>query len=127
IRQNKHIEDVGEEEVVEVVTTIKMLIDIVVDDAQVTIVIVDVLISAAETIVTTAPTITTESTKTNVEDKGKWKAKLIEEPVKLKKKDQILFDEEVARKIKEEIYEQEIIIGERARQEEEANSTLIKT
>nr|GEX94507.1 hypothetical protein [Tanacetum cinerariifolium] len=62
-----------------------------------------------------------------VQDKGKGKAKLIEEPVKLKKKDQILFDEEVARKIQEEIYEQERLIGERARQEEEANIALIET
>nr|GEY47128.1 hypothetical protein [Tanacetum cinerariifolium] len=61
------IEDVGFEEVVEVVTTGKMIIDIVVDVAQVTTTIVDVPVSAAETIVTTTPTITAESTKTNVE------------------------------------------------------------
>nr|GEW48417.1 putative ribonuclease H-like domain-containing protein [Tanacetum cinerariifolium] len=111
--------------------------------------------------VTTAPTITVEFTKINVEvtqaskskgvmiqepketttkttkiaslqqshvqDKGKGKAKLIEEPVKLKKKDQILFDEEVARKLQEEIYEKERLVGERSRQEEEANSALIET
>nr|GEW45423.1 hypothetical protein [Tanacetum cinerariifolium] len=67
IVQDEGIEDVDEEEVVEVVTTAKMIIDIVVDVAQVTIAIVDVPVSAAKTIVTTAPTITTESTKTNVE------------------------------------------------------------
>nr|GEX35018.1 hypothetical protein [Tanacetum cinerariifolium] len=39
------------------------------------------------------------------QDKGK--AIMIEEPVKLKKKDQILFDEEVARKLQGEINEQE--------------------
>nr|GEW37413.1 putative reverse transcriptase domain-containing protein [Tanacetum cinerariifolium] len=55
-------------------------------------------------------------------EKGKRKAKLIEEPMKLKKKDQILFDEEVYRKLQEEIYEQERLVGERARQEEEANN-----
>nr|GEW05098.1 hypothetical protein [Tanacetum cinerariifolium] len=38
-------------------------------------------------------------------DKGK--NKMIEKPVKLKKKDQILFDEEVARKLQEEINKQE--------------------
>nr|GFB57824.1 hypothetical protein [Tanacetum cinerariifolium]GFB63164.1 hypothetical protein [Tanacetum cinerariifolium] len=42
-----------------------------------------------------------------VQDKGKRKAKLIKEPMKLKKKDQILFDEDVARKLQKEIYEQE--------------------
>nr|GEZ39693.1 hypothetical protein [Tanacetum cinerariifolium] len=65
--QDEGIEVIGEEEVVEVVTTVKMLIDTVVDVAQVTTAIVDVLVSAAKTIVTTAPTITAESTKTSVE------------------------------------------------------------
>nr|GFA13564.1 hypothetical protein [Tanacetum cinerariifolium] len=55
------------EEVVEVVTIAKLIIDIVVDDVQVTTAIADILVSAAETIVTTTPTITAESTKTNVE------------------------------------------------------------
>nr|GEU32756.1 hypothetical protein [Tanacetum cinerariifolium] len=59
------------------------------------------------------------------QDKGK--AKMIEELVKLKKKDQILFDEEVARKLQEEIYKEEILVGERSRQEEKANIALIKT
>nr|GEW92475.1 hypothetical protein [Tanacetum cinerariifolium] len=71
--QDEGIEDVGEEEVVEVVTTAKMLIDTVVDVAQ----------------VTTAPTITVESTKINVE------------PRDLKKKSfaeiQELFDKSVKR------------------------------
>nr|GEV00646.1 hypothetical protein [Tanacetum cinerariifolium] len=58
IVQDEGIQDVGEEEVVEVVTTTKMLIDIVVDVIQVTTVIADILVSAAETIVTTAPTVT---------------------------------------------------------------------
>nr|GEV78646.1 hypothetical protein [Tanacetum cinerariifolium] len=127
--QDEGIEDVGEKEVVKVVTTAKMLIDTVVDAAQVTNAIANALVSATKTIVTTSPTITDESTKTNVEvqDKGKGKAKLIKEPVKLKKKDQILFDEEVARKLQEEIYEQETLVGERAREEKEANSALIET
>nr|GEX67689.1 hypothetical protein [Tanacetum cinerariifolium] len=67
--QDEGIEDVGEKEVVEVVTTAKMLIDTVVDDAQVTTVIADVSVSATKTIVATAPTITAESTKTNIEVK----------------------------------------------------------
>nr|GEY82422.1 putative ribonuclease H-like domain-containing protein [Tanacetum cinerariifolium] len=136
-----------------------MLIDTVVDVAQVTTAIDDVSVSAAEAIVTTALTITAESIKINVkvtqaskrkgvmiqepeettttktvslqqsqvQDKGKGKAKLIKEHVKLKKKYQILFDEEVARKLQEEIYKQERLVGERARQEEEANNALIET
>nr|GEZ28634.1 retrovirus-related Pol polyprotein from transposon TNT 1-94 [Tanacetum cinerariifolium] len=64
--QDEGIEDVGEEEVFDVVTTAKMLIDIVVDAAQVTTAIADIPVTAAKTIVTTAPTITAESTKTNV-------------------------------------------------------------
>nr|GEV13890.1 hypothetical protein [Tanacetum cinerariifolium] len=50
--QDEGIEDVGEEEVFEVVTTAKILIDTFVDVAQVTTAIVDVLVSAAKTIVT---------------------------------------------------------------------------
>nr|GEZ79523.1 hypothetical protein [Tanacetum cinerariifolium] len=69
IVQDEGIEDVDEEEVVEVVTTAKMIIDIVVDVAHVTTAIVDIPVSPAETIVTTTPTITTESTKTNVKAK----------------------------------------------------------
>nr|GEW14092.1 hypothetical protein [Tanacetum cinerariifolium] len=65
--QDEGIEDVGEEDVVEVVTTAKMIIDAVVDVAQVTTAIADILVSVIITIVTTALTITTESTKTNVE------------------------------------------------------------
>nr|GFA47577.1 hypothetical protein [Tanacetum cinerariifolium] len=119
IVQDEGIKDVGEKEVVEVVTISNIIIDVVVDAAQVTTAIADIPVSAAETIVTIAPTITVESTKINVEvtqaskrkrvmiqepeettttkiassqqpqvqDKGKRKAKLIEEPVKLKKKD----------------------------------------
>nr|GEX37180.1 uncharacterized mitochondrial protein AtMg00810-like [Tanacetum cinerariifolium] len=56
------IKDVGEEEVVEVVTTAKMIVDA----AQVTTCIADIPVCTAETIVTTALTITVESTKTNV-------------------------------------------------------------
>nr|GFC35432.1 hypothetical protein [Tanacetum cinerariifolium] len=84
--QDEGMEDVGDQEVVGVVTTAKMLIDIVVDAVQVATAIADV-----------------------------------------PKKDQILFDEEVARKLQEDIYEKERIIGERARQEEEANNALTKT
>nr|GEW02883.1 hypothetical protein [Tanacetum cinerariifolium] len=63
-----------------------------------------------------------------VKDKGK--AKMIKEHVKLKKKDQIQFDEKVALKLQEELqaeYEkQQRLACERA-QQEEANITLIKS
>nr|GEV23134.1 hypothetical protein [Tanacetum cinerariifolium] len=136
IVQDEGIKDVGEE-VVEGVTTAKIIIDAVVDDVQVTTAIANIAVSAAKTIITTAPTINTESTKINVEvtqapkrkgvmiqeleettttktsssqkpqvqDKGKGKAKMIEELVKLKKKDQILFDEEA--KEQQELNEEE--------------------
>nr|GEW57806.1 ribonuclease H-like domain-containing protein [Tanacetum cinerariifolium] len=69
IIQDEGIEDVGEEEVVEIVTTAKMIIDVVVDVVQVTTAIADIPVSAAKTIVIIAPTITAESSKINVEKK----------------------------------------------------------
>nr|GEV10256.1 hypothetical protein [Tanacetum cinerariifolium] len=60
IVQDEGIQDVSEEEVVEVVSTAKMIIDAIVDAALVTTAIVDILVSAAKTEVTTAPTITAE-------------------------------------------------------------------
>nr|GEV39080.1 copia protein [Tanacetum cinerariifolium] len=132
--QDEDIEDVGDEEVVEVVTTAKMIIDAIGDAAHVTTAIDDIPVSVAKTIVTIAPTITVESTKTNVEvqDKGKGKEKLIEEPEMPKKiKHQIRADEELAKKLQYEmqaqIDEEDKIARERARQNEEANSALIET
>nr|GEU58281.1 hypothetical protein [Tanacetum cinerariifolium] len=65
--QDNIVQDEGLEDVGEVVTTAKMIIDVVVDAAQVTTAIADIPVSAAETLVTTALTVTVESTKTNVE------------------------------------------------------------
>nr|GEW07794.1 ribonuclease H-like domain, reverse transcriptase, RNA-dependent DNA polymerase [Tanacetum cinerariifolium] len=99
-------EDIALEEVVEVVTTAKMIINAVVDATQVTTTITDILVSAAKTIVTTTLTITTESTKTNaeVQDKGKGKAKLIKEPeMPKKRKHQIKADKELAEKLHAEM------------------------
>nr|GEV49069.1 hypothetical protein [Tanacetum cinerariifolium] len=126
IVQDEGIEDVGEEEVVEVVTTAKMIIDV----AQVNTAIVDIPISAAETIVTTAPTIIAESTKTNVEvqDKGKGKEKLMEEPkMPKKRKHQIRADKELAEKLQAEIDEEDRLARKRAKKEQEANDALINT
>nr|GEX29278.1 hypothetical protein [Tanacetum cinerariifolium] len=82
IVQDEGIEDVGEEEVVEVVTTAKMIIDVVVNAAQVTTAIADIPVGATETIVTTVSTVTAESTKTNVEvtQAPKRKGVMIQEP-----------------------------------------------
>nr|GEW99525.1 hypothetical protein [Tanacetum cinerariifolium] len=95
---------------IEVVTTAKMIIDTIVDAAHVTTAIADVPVSAAKTIVTNALTITAESTKTNVEvqDKGKGKVKLIEEPkMPKKRKHQIKADKELAEKLQAKILHEE--------------------
>nr|GEW67735.1 hypothetical protein [Tanacetum cinerariifolium] len=74
--------DVDEEEVFEVVTNAKMNIDAVFDVGQVTTVIIDIPVSAVETIVTTALTITAETTKINVQvtQAPKRKGVMIQEP-----------------------------------------------
>nr|GEV06065.1 putative ribonuclease H-like domain-containing protein [Tanacetum cinerariifolium] len=94
IVQDEGIEDVGEEEVVEVVTTAKMIIDTVVDAAQVTTAIVDITVTRApkrkgvmiQEPEETTTTKTASSQQPHVQDKGKEKAKLIEEPEMPKKK-----------------------------------------
>nr|GFA59400.1 hypothetical protein [Tanacetum cinerariifolium] len=134
IVQDKGIEDVGEEEVVEVVTTTKMIIDAVVDAAQVTTVIADIPVSVVETIVNTDTTITAEFSKTNVEvqDKGKGKAKLIEElEMPKKRKHQIRADKELAEKLQAEmqaeINEEDRLAREKDQKEQEVNDSLINT
>nr|GEW93351.1 copia protein [Tanacetum cinerariifolium]GEW93506.1 copia protein [Tanacetum cinerariifolium] len=63
------------------------------------------------------------------QDKGK--AILIEEPVKLNKKDQIMLDEEVALKLQAELQvefdKEQRLASEKAQQEEEANIALTET
>nr|GEY49842.1 copia protein [Tanacetum cinerariifolium] len=92
----------------------------------------DDVISAAKTVVTTAPTITVESTKTNVEvqDKGKGKAKLIEEPkMPKKRKHQIRADKEIYEKLQAEMQagiDKEDRLA-RTQKEQEANDALINT
>nr|GEW76339.1 hypothetical protein [Tanacetum cinerariifolium] len=103
--QDKGIKDIGEEEVVEVVTTAKMLIDTVVDVAQVTTAIVDVPDSDAEIIVTTALTITAESTNKNVKVP--------------QRKHQIKADEELAKQLQAKIDEENRIAREKAQKVEE--------
>nr|GFA82853.1 hypothetical protein [Tanacetum cinerariifolium] len=64
-------------------------------------------------------------TKSKSCDKGK--GIMVEEPVKLKKKDQIQLDEEVALKLQAEFNKEQRLVGERAQQEKEANIALIET
>nr|GEU84587.1 hypothetical protein [Tanacetum cinerariifolium] len=132
IVRDEGIKDVGEEEVVKVVTTAKMIIDAVVDAIRVTTAIADIPVSVAETIVTTALTIIAESIETNVKDKGKGKAKLIEElEMPKKKKYQIRADKELAEKLQAEmqakIDKDDMLAGERAQKKQEANYALINT
>nr|GEY57621.1 hypothetical protein [Tanacetum cinerariifolium] len=92
IVQDEGIKDVGEKEVVEVVTTAKMIIDVVVVAAQGTTAIDDISVSTAETIVTTALTIIAKSTKINVEvtQAPKRKTVMIQEPEEQQQQKQLL-------------------------------------
>nr|GEV80866.1 hypothetical protein [Tanacetum cinerariifolium] len=130
IIQDEGIKDVGEEEVVEVVTTIKRIIDAIVDAAQVTTAIANIPVSAAETIVTTAPTIIAESTK--IKYKGKGKVTLIEEPeIPKKRKHQIRTDKELAKKLQAKmqakIDKEDRLARQIAQKEQEVNDALINT
>nr|GEU91012.1 hypothetical protein [Tanacetum cinerariifolium] len=70
-------------------------------------------------------TTTTTIPKSKLQDKGK--AKMIEKPVKLKKKDQIQLNEEVALKLQAEFEKEQRLTNEKAQQEEETKITLIKS
>nr|GEX13219.1 putative ribonuclease H-like domain-containing protein [Tanacetum cinerariifolium] len=137
IVQDEGIEDVGEEEVLEVVTTAKMIIDVVVDAAQVTTAIVDIPVSAAETIVTTTSTITAESIKTNVKvtQAPKRKGVMIQEPketttIKTASSQQPQVQDKVEKVqtgMQAEIDEEDRLEREKAQKEQEANDALINT
>nr|GEX72609.1 hypothetical protein [Tanacetum cinerariifolium] len=58
--------------------------------------------------------------------KDKGKGIMIEEPLKMKKKDQISFDEQEARRLKAEIDEQDILAAKEAQKALEANNVVIK-
>nr|GEX39086.1 putative ribonuclease H-like domain-containing protein [Tanacetum cinerariifolium] len=79
--------------------------------------------------ITTTTIVTATIPKPKSQDKGK--AILIEEPVKLKKKDQIMFDEEVALKLQAELQvefdkEEQRLARESTQKEQEVNSALIE-
>nr|GFC00219.1 hypothetical protein [Tanacetum cinerariifolium] len=67
-----------------------------------------------------------EAIKTS-KPKDKGKGIMIEEPVKPKKKDQIMLDEEAAKRLQAEFDEEERLARERAQKEQKANIALIET
>ncbi|GKB03683.1 hypothetical protein Tco_0831826 [Tanacetum coccineum] len=109
------------EEVVEVINTAKLIIDV----AQVSVAGDKVSAASAATTVSVATT----TTATTVDDITL--AQVLEEmkkPVKpVKKKDQISFDKEAALKLQAEFNEEERPAREKAEKEEEANIALIDT
>nr|GEX98186.1 hypothetical protein [Tanacetum cinerariifolium] len=85
-------------------------------------------VNVVSTATTTIDDITLAQALMKLKDKGK--AIMIEEPVKLKKKDQIMLDEEVALKLQTELQaefdKEQRLASEKAQQEEEFNSALIE-
>nr|GEU79337.1 hypothetical protein [Tanacetum cinerariifolium] len=67
-----------------------------------------------------------ENVVKEVVNAAQGKGIMIEEPVKLKKKDQIRLDEEAAKKLQAEFNEEERLAREKAKKEERANITLIE-
>ncbi|GJT11538.1 putative reverse transcriptase domain-containing protein [Tanacetum coccineum] len=120
----------GEEEVVEVINTTKLIVD----DAQVSVVGDKVSVVGAATTVSTATTTTattlgeSTTTKSSQQSRDKGKGIMIEEPVKpMKRKDQISFDEENALRLQAEFDEEERLARKKAEKEQEANISLIET
>ncbi|GJT95254.1 hypothetical protein Tco_1090772 [Tanacetum coccineum] len=122
------------EDVVEVINTAKLIIDV----AQVSVVGDKVSTASAATTVSTATT--TTATITTVDDitlaqaleemkstKPKKKGVIIQELEPVKKKDQILLDEETALNLQAEFDKEERRIKEKAKKEQEANIALIET
>ncbi|GJV32625.1 hypothetical protein Tco_1393025 [Tanacetum coccineum] len=74
--------------------------------------------------ITTTPTLTTTTAATTiiaVKEHDKGKGIIVEEPIKMKKKDQISLDEEVSFKLQAKEEEEERLVREKAQQIEEAN------
>ncbi|GJS70087.1 hypothetical protein Tco_0702928 [Tanacetum coccineum] len=113
----------GKDEVVKVINTAKLIIDV----AQVSAVGDKVNTASAATTVNVATTTTsiTVDDITLAQDKGKG---ILIEPLKpLKKKDQIRLDEETALNLHADFDEEERLTREKAEKEQEANIALIET
>nr|GFC94069.1 hypothetical protein [Tanacetum cinerariifolium] len=70
---------------------------------------------------------TTTTTISSKKSQDKRNGIMVEEPVKLKKKDQVRRDQEVALKLQVEFADEERLARERAQKELEANIALIET
>nr|GEU29630.1 putative ribonuclease H-like domain-containing protein [Tanacetum cinerariifolium] len=70
---------------------------------------------------------TTKATISKQQSQDKGKGIMVEEPVKLKKKDQIELDEEAAKRLQAEFDEEERLARERPQKEREGNIALIET
>ncbi|GKB73915.1 hypothetical protein Tco_0935327 [Tanacetum coccineum] len=113
------------DEVVEVINTAKLIIDA----AQVS--VASDIVSAASAATTVSSATTTTATINTVDDitlaQDKGKGIMIEELVKpMKKKVQIMLDEEAALKLQDEFDEEERLAREKAKKEKEANIALIE-
>nr|GFA55405.1 hypothetical protein [Tanacetum cinerariifolium] len=61
-----------------------------------------------------------------IEVRNSWAEKFVQEPLKMKKKDQISFDEQEARRLQAEIDEQDRLAKEEAQKALEANIVVIE-
>ncbi|GJW57472.1 hypothetical protein Tco_0104203 [Tanacetum coccineum] len=122
-----HNEMEVDEEVVEVINTAKLIIDV----AQVSAAGNKVSAASATTTVsaatTTAATIVDDITLAQALEEMKSKGIWIELVKLMKKKDQISFDEETALKLQAKFDEEERLAREKAKKEQEANIALIET
>ncbi|GJY47699.1 putative ribonuclease H-like domain-containing protein [Tanacetum coccineum] len=105
------------EEVVGVINTAKLIIDVAQDSAA------GDIVSAASA----ATTVSTATTTTAIIKTDKGKDLLIELVKPIKKKDQIRLDEETALNLQAEFNEEERLAREKAEKEKEANIALIET
>nr|GEY19240.1 hypothetical protein [Tanacetum cinerariifolium] len=72
-------------------------------------------------------TLTTTTVPISLKFHEKGKGIMVEEPLKMKKNDQISFDEQEARRLQAEINEEERLAREKAQKEKEENDVLINT
>nr|GEX78000.1 hypothetical protein [Tanacetum cinerariifolium] len=83
--------------------------------------------STSTTTITTEEITLAQSIKALKTSKPKGKRIMIEEPVKPKKKDQIMLDEEATKRLQAKFDKEERLARERAQKEQEANIALIET
>nr|GEU30531.1 reverse transcriptase domain-containing protein [Tanacetum cinerariifolium] len=106
----------------------------VVDKEVITVKEVNASQDQARSVVMQEPSKTTTTTPPPIKSKDNGKGIMVEEPLKMKKKDQIIFDHQEDKRLQAEIDEEERLARERARlvgmkaqQEKEANIALIES